>query len=145
MTYNRIVNVGQTLGVILSIAGLFFPWGQLYYLGVYGIPGPDFLGIQLPIGQLTFHFCIFSAIFLILHRKRKLKHSLFLIFLCGLLTMFSTLLWVIRPGITMDTWYVYYRPLYGVYITLIGAALILESTCFSLYFMPSRQNAPSAS
>jgi hypothetical protein len=136
------------VGIVLSILGVFLPWGnETHPPGMFGSSGDDLLGIQLLPGTIAFISSVFTAAFFSLHMKARLRGSSVLALVFSIFTVFCLLTWILTPdavGLYWG-WWKYgltliirdepmYMILYGAYISFTGAVLTLASM-ISLRFL----------
>lgn len=118
-------------GFVLSVSGLFLPWGEREWPpGVMARPN-YLLGIELTLGQFALIGCVVTAVSLLLFRIRNQKYSIAFALLGGLITMLCSLAWILNPGALALSGWPPYRVLYGAYVSLIGSILTLLNTIFN--------------
>lgn len=155
MTFNRknimdkeqIVRVEFASGILLTLAGIFLPWGTLHYGPWMVISRGLLLGIELPIGNLALVGCILTIAFFI-HKTQNQKLALFLMLTGTLLCVAAVFAWLLQTQALAWSWE--WRPSYGIvlsndgnlyvvaygaYITLVGATM---STVAILFWRTAR-------
>lgn len=127
-----ISTLASLIGLVLSLCGLFLPWGERKWIP--WIMGPDYLlGVELTLGQIALIGCIVTGVSLAYHILRNQRHTLTFALLGGLITLVCSLTWIIKPGaLIYSGWSVYYEALYGAYATLIGSVLVSTNATFNL-------------
>lgn len=127
-----ISTIACLIGLVLSLCGLFLPWGERTWKP--WIMGPDdLLGIELMVGRIAFVGCIVTDVSLLYHILRDQRHSLIFALSGGLIMIFCSSTWIIDPGVLVfSSLPVYYKALYGTYVTLIGSVLVSANAAFNL-------------
>jgi len=156
MWVKRISFFGSVIGLILSISGLFLPWGKEEWGSGLGARGDYFLGIELLPGTFALVGCAVTAVFLLLYMRKNKRYLFVLVLLGGLMTIFSSLAWIVNPNDLAWHWEwhqeygiiliislgISYKVLYGAYISLIGSVLTSSSANFQLFTQFKNQDSP---
>lgn len=129
-------------GLVLSILGLFLPWGKERYLPWYGVVRGYVLGIELWLGTQVFVGCIVAGVCSFFYVTREKKYWLVPVWLAGLFAMYSTLVWIVNPNAATLHWgwvevhsfrlvsnpgYIEETVDFGAYMSLIGSFIISSS------------------
>lgn len=130
------------IGTILSVWGVFLPWGDKIYFAYYsGLT--FFFGVELVLGDFALLGCIIMSLFLVSYVKRGREYLLIPVLLGSFIAVFSVLLWILDPKanvaylhlyppygiVTVPVTKQYYniRVTFGAYMSLIGAILVSGS------------------
>ena len=142
MDKEQIVRVGFASGILLTLAGIFLPWGSLHYGSRMVISRGLLLGIELPIGNLALVGCILAIAFFI-HKTQNQKLASVLMLTGILLSAAAVLAWFFQTQALAWSWE--WRPVYGIvlsndgnkyaiaygaYITLVGATMSTVTISF---------------
>lgn len=128
----------SVLGTVLSVMGLFLPWGTLTWpSGVFGVGLNQVSGFDFLIGDFALAACLLSILFLILD-FRKPKSYVKLVFAGETVVAFFSLLWILESRYLPWSWNLtyfspaYYAPMYGAYVSLIGSLIALSAIAIEL-------------
>jgi hypothetical protein len=130
MSRDRALIVVNVIGLLLSVCGLFLPWGTREWpLGAMGGWGYKF-GVELVLGKLALAGCIVTAVFMPIRIKRKYPYSLGIMLSGGLVTMLCSLIWIAYPGTLEISGLPPFKALYGAYVSSTGAFITSIKTIF---------------
>lgn len=135
MRLERILNFANVSGLVLSISGVFLPWGKRELVSHFMAWRVYLVGVQLLLGTIALMGGAVAAIFLLLHAKKKQRYWLVPVLLGGLITLFCSLVWISNPNayawywdwhqeyglVPFRTGHIPYKVLYGAYISLAGS------------------------
>ena len=121
----RILNIADVSGIVLSVSGVFLPWGEWEYVPIMG--ANYIFGCELTLGQFALIGCMVTIVSLLLFVIRKKKRLLTFMLLGEITTLLCTFIWIIAtPGISKP--WVRCSILYGTHTTLTGGFLNLISS-----------------
>lgn len=131
MTSERIWLLIGVTGFFLSILGVFLPWGQPgAYAYAYGFLR-TLLGLELVVGTFALVGSVVNGASLFFFRLGHKMVWCAVMLLGGLITLVSSLTWILIPGILAPVGYTTYTVLFGTYICFTGS--VLTSTAAILY------------
>jgi len=120
------------LGIIGGIIGCFSPWGG-HSGGSFGIPLPDpKVGTEFLSGIYCLCGFISMAVFQLVFMLKRKVHSVFAVFILGLVTSIISGNWILNAtNFWFGSWYygsIPYTAWGGVYMTLLGALTVSVMT-----------------
>ncbi|MCJ7719687.1 hypothetical protein MUO69_07145 [Candidatus Bathyarchaeota archaeon] len=121
-------------GLVLGVLGLFLPWAEWSWIRGYMEWSPV-LGINIPLGVLSFVGWLIAVLSLVLFKVRKQELLLVLPMVGGIIIMICAFAGIVNPGtlfgMRLSGGFVY-RASYGVYVSLIGGALTFAGAALAL-------------
>lgn len=140
MNATKILGLVSIIGALLGAIGCFLPWGQetsIYQPNVFLYAMQPIPGLVLTLGKLSFFGCIvafFSQLVFILRNK---NYAILVTLIGGFVAFSCSDAWLLEPGI-YETGLVDLEVLYGVYVTLCGAGIVLAGAILSLYVLAEK-------
>jgi hypothetical protein len=129
----RSLSLTSASGTVLSLLGLFLPWGTLTWPpNVMGGFPNQVLGFEVVIGDFALAGCLLSILFLVRNISRP-KQSVKFVFAGETVVAFFSLLWILGSRYLTFGWTfgsfkpAYYAPMYGTYVSFIGSLVTLSA------------------
>lgn len=130
MNSEKIFVLAIVIGVVLSVFGLFLPWGKQESIPVME-QGRLFLGVELILGQFALLGCVITAAALLFFGAGKKKYSRCFMLLGGLITLAGSLTWIVNLGaLALSGWFLY-KIVFGVYVSFAGSLLTSAGAIFT--------------
>lgn len=142
------LSFASALGTVLSLLGLFLPWGTLTWPpNVMGDGFPNqVLGFEVVIGDFALAGCLLSILVFVLDLSR-LNRSIKFVFTGETVVAFFSLLWILDSRHLNLVWAwnwgltsfrpAYWAPMYGAYVSFIGSLITLSA--ISIHLVTSRR------
>jgi len=140
----KILNWFSASGIVLSLVGLFLPWGS-YPWHVMGIlDHPYYTGVEILVGDFALIGCLWSLGFFIRSLRRPIQPTSLVIVGELVVAIFSSF-WILAPNIISFFWdsqqgrlsllnsFYPSTPLYGAYVSLTGALIAIIALSLKRY------------
>ena len=138
----KILSFASALGTVLSLLGLFLPWGALTSPPGWMVRIPDqVLGFEVLIGDLALAGCLLSLSALVLNFSRPNRFIKFAFAGETCVVLFS-LLWIVDSHNLSLIWVrdlgliflgnAYWTLMYGAYVSLMGSLITLSAISIDL-------------
>ncbi len=140
----KILNWFVASGIVLSLVGLFLPWGS-YPWHTLGIGDhPYYVGVEILVGDFALIGCLWSFGFYVRSLRHPIQPTRLVIPGELAVALFSSF-WILAPNIISFFWYSEHgplrllnsfypsTPLYGAYVSLTGALIALIAHSLKSY------------
>ena len=140
----KILNWFSASGIVLSLVGLFLPWGSYPWHTLCVVDHPYYIGVEILIGDFALLGCLWSIGFFVRSLRRPIQPTRLVIAGEFVVALFSSV-WIVAPNIISFFWdseqghlrllYSFYpsTPLYGAYLSLTGALIALIALSIKRY------------
>jgi ABC-type Fe3+-siderophore transport system permease subunit len=144
------VNIPKSLnwfsasGIVLSLVGLFLPWGSYPWHTLGIVDHPYYVGVEILVGDFALIGCLWSLGFFVRSLRHPIQPTRLVIAGEFVVALFSAF-WILFPNIIsyfFDFEQGYLRllnsfypstPLYGAYVSLTGALIALITLSLKRY------------
>jgi hypothetical protein len=146
MNATKILGLVSIIGALLGAIGCFLPW--IHETGwspnVFLYPINDFMiGINFELGKFALLGCITAFFSQLVFVTRSKNYAVLVTLIGGFVAFSCSDAWLFEPSI-YETGLANYEILYGIYITLIGAGMILAGAILSLYVLAEKAASSTA-
>ena len=130
-------------GLIIGTIGCFMPWFEDIYRWC-GMCPPFRIGFSFIPGSFTFYVLLSVAVFQLVFMLKRKVYMIFAVLASGLMALLISGNWILNPVEKLGYFgTVTYTPLYGAYVTLLGALII--STMAFVYIAATAEKQLSLS
>ena len=140
----KILNWFSASGIILSLVGVFLPWGSYPWHVLGALDHPYYIGVEILVGDFALIGCLWSLGFFVRSLRRLIQPTI-LVTAGELVVAFFSSFWILAPNSISFFWVSeqghlrllssFYPsiPLYGAYVSLTGAIIALIALSLKKY------------